>query len=139
MTPAGARKVVREIERVTGRTTVLSFTLDKTYASAQIPSKDGEVWNSFTYREGKGEKRDGGGRTHDRPTFDIARVNWDALPRLIHVAETDMGLEGGQVTQVIVSRRDGDVELAVPAKDAYGGAWLYADRNGKVLGQSPVS
>lgn len=138
-TPAGARKVIREIKRVTGRTTVTSFILDKSYATAQVPSKDEEVWNSFDYRNGTGDKRNSGGRMNGRATFDLAKVNWDALPRLIQATETELGLKKGKVTGVNVGLRDGRVELAIAASDAYGGAWLWADGNGKVLRRSKAS
>ncbi|MFF2655560.1 hypothetical protein ACFVST_28470, partial [Streptomyces sp. NPDC058045] len=134
-TPAGARKVVREIKRLTGRTIVTgSFSLDRDSAAVSVPSKDGEVWNGFRYAEGKGEVSDSGGRMNDAETYDIAQADWDLLPRLIRITKNDLGLKKAEVTGIYVDLDDARLVFKIAASDNYGGAWLYADaRTGKIV------
>ncbi|MFF2654357.1 serine/threonine protein kinase, partial [Streptomyces sp. NPDC058045] len=144
-TPAGARRVVRELKKVMGTTRVMNFDLEVPRASAQVPSKDGKVWDYFDYKEGKGEKRSGY-RSDGRASFDIAKVNWDALPRLMRTAETGLGLKKASVSGVHVGLKSAEVDrddevvvLEIVAVDEYGGARLYADADGKIIMRDKAS
>lgn len=115
-----------------GTTSVVSFSLNVPHATAQVPSRDGKVWDHFKYNEGKGERRSGS-RSDGHPAFDVAKVNWDALPRLMRIAETELGLKNASVAGVRVRLEDEAMVLEIAAVDEYGGARLYADANGKVI------
>ncbi|AXK34194.1 serine/threonine protein kinase [Streptomyces armeniacus] len=92
LTPSGIRKVIDEMEPVMGGTEVINFDVYPEHASAAAPVKGKDVYDNYGYRDGKAEHEGAGALMEGRPTMDLDDFNWDAVPRLIRVAETELGV-----------------------------------------------
>ncbi|MCX4489632.1 protein kinase [Streptomyces anulatus] len=98
LTPSGARRVLKEMEAVTGGTKVLPvFSLQPDSASGQtlldeemVPGK--KVFDSFSYKDGQGTLQGNAGILEGHRLLDLDRVDWDALPRLLRIARTELGV-----------------------------------------------
>ncbi|WP_406187860.1 protein kinase domain-containing protein [Streptomyces anulatus] len=98
LTPSGARRVLKEMEAVTGGTKVLPvFSLQPDSASGQtlldeemVPGK--KVFDSFSYKDGQGTLQGNAGILKGHRLLDLDRVDWDALPRLLRIARTELGV-----------------------------------------------
>ncbi|MCX4520142.1 protein kinase [Streptomyces anulatus] len=98
LTPSGARRVLKEMEAVTGGTKVLPvFSLQPDSASGQtlldeemVPGK--KVFDSFSYKDGQGTLQGNAGILKGHRLLDLGRVDWDALPRLLRIARTELGV-----------------------------------------------
>lgn len=73
--------------------------------------------------------------------MDLEKVDWDALPGLIRRADKELGVSEPTTHYVDIdpaSPFDGyRPTLSVYVSDEYGGAYLRADINGKVLKKYP--
>ncbi|WP_405388630.1 serine/threonine protein kinase [Streptomyces sp. NBC_01102] len=143
LTPDGAREVIKSLKSVTGGTRVTDFTLYDEHASAEAPLKtDAKLYNRFTYREGRvADQAAGGTLTSSDALVDLTKVDWDKLPSLLTAAETTLNIPDPESRYVIVDPaspfHDDRPVLRVYVSDAYGGAYLTADLDGKILEKSP--
>ncbi|MFE3400291.1 serine/threonine-protein kinase [Streptomyces anulatus] len=98
LTPSGARKVLKELEAVTGGTKVLPvFSLRPDSASGQTLLDEDtvqgkKVVDGFSYKDGRGTLLGNEGLLKDQRLLDLDRVDWDALPRLLRIARTELGV-----------------------------------------------
>ncbi|OWA23398.1 serine/threonine-protein kinase [Streptomyces sp. CS057] len=98
LTPSGARKVLKELEAVTGGTKVLPvFSLRPDSASGQTlldeeTVQGKKVVDGFSYKDGRGTLLGNEGLLKDQRLLDLDRVDWDALPRLLRIARTELGV-----------------------------------------------
>lgn len=141
LTPAAIRGVIESAKPVIGGTKVKNFTIYDKYASISAPTEnDRRLYSDFSYRDGVTKKDERPGRTdRDDKTIDLAKVNWDALPALIAKADKDLGIENPKSRYVIVDLGliDRIPSLKVYVSDTYGGAYLRADLDGKVVKMYP--
>lgn len=83
---------------MTGGTKVLPvFSLQPDSASGQtlldeemVPGK--KVFDSFSYKDGQGTLQGNAGILKGHRLLDLDRVDWDALPRLLRIARTELGV-----------------------------------------------
>ncbi|MFB7917679.1 serine/threonine-protein kinase [Streptomyces sp. NPDC056061] len=133
LTPSGAREVVRAWKKKMGRSEVIDFDLNKENASGHGPVGDGEVYETFSYEDGEGTRQRGGGVMKGFTTIDLARVNWDALPRLIRVATTELGIRGKVTSYYLhMEAEGGRPVLRLIVSGDYGGAYLMATPDGTI-------
>ncbi|MFD7381536.1 serine/threonine-protein kinase [Streptomyces anulatus] len=98
LTPSGARKVLKELEAATGGTKVLPvFSLRPDSASGQTlldeeTVQGKKVVDGFSYKDGRGTLLGNEGLLKDQRLLDLDRVDWDALPRLLRIARTELGV-----------------------------------------------
>lgn len=143
LTPDGARRAVAALKPLMGGTKVTAFTLYDEHASAQAPLKFNPLlYDRFSYRDGQA-KNDGMGGTlmsGDKPV-DLDSVDWDALPALLRTARATLNIPEPESSYVIVdpsSPFHGDRPvLRVYVSDKYGGAYLTADLDGRVIEKNP--
>ncbi|MFJ8974890.1 protein kinase [Streptomyces anulatus] len=98
LTPSGARRVLKKMEAVTGGTKVLpSFGLRRDRASGNtllheemVPGK--KMFDNFSYEDGQGTLQGAEGILKGHHLLDLDRVDWDALPRLLRIAHTELGV-----------------------------------------------
>ncbi|MFI1223216.1 MULTISPECIES: serine/threonine-protein kinase [unclassified Streptomyces] len=98
LTPSGARRVLKKMEAVTGGTKVLpSFDLRRDRASGNtllheeiVPGK--KMFDNFSYEDGQGTLQGAEGILKGHHLLDLDRVDWDALPRLLRIAQTELGV-----------------------------------------------
>ncbi|WP_217230333.1 serine/threonine-protein kinase [Streptomyces anulatus] len=98
LTPSGARRVLKKMEAVTGGTEVLpSFDLRRDRASGNtllheeiVPGK--KMFDNFSYKDGQGTLQGAEGILKGHHLLDLDRVDWDALPRLLRIAQTELGV-----------------------------------------------
>lgn len=98
LTPSGARRVLKKMEAVTGGTKVLpSFGLRRDRASGNtllheeiVPGK--KMFDNFSYEDGQGTLQGAEGILKGHHLLDLDRVDWDALPRLLRIAQTELGV-----------------------------------------------
>ncbi|WP_406252060.1 protein kinase [Streptomyces atratus] len=143
LTPSAARSVIAELKPVMGGTRVTSFTLFDVHASAEAPvAKNKALYDVFTYRDGKATReRAGGTLMSGARSVDLEKFNWDALPGLIRRADKELGVAEPTTHYVDIDPAspfdDYQPTLSVYVSDEYGGAYLRADINGKVLKKYP--
>ncbi|MFE2292830.1 protein kinase [Streptomyces sp. NPDC059452] len=143
LTPDGARQAIAALKPLMGGTKVTDFTLYDKHASAQAPLKsNSRLYDRFSYRDGQAKNDDMGGTlmSGDQPV-DLDSVDWDALPALLKAARTTLNVTQPESSYVIVdpsSPFHGDRPvLRVYVSDKYGGAFLTADLDGRVIEKSP--
>ncbi|MFJ4964102.1 serine/threonine-protein kinase [Streptomyces sp. NPDC088729] len=143
LTPAGARAAVQALKPLMGGTEVTDFTLYDEHASAQAPLKsNSRLYDRFSYRDGMAKNDDMGGTliSGEKPV-DLEDVDWDALPALLRTAATTLDIPQLESRYVILdpsSPFHGDRPvLRVYVSDRYGGAFLTADLDGRVIEKNP--
>lgn len=143
LTPAGARSVIAALKPVMGSTRVTSFTLFDGHASVEAPvAKNKALYDVFTYQDGKAAReRAGGTLISGSRSVDLEKINWDALPGLIRRADKELGVAEPTTHYVDIDPASPfdnyQPTLSVYVSDEYGGAYLRADINGKVLKKNP--
>ncbi|MCX4733977.1 serine/threonine-protein kinase [Streptomyces sp. NBC_01363] len=143
LTPTAARSVIAALKPVMGGTRVTSFSLFDVHASVEAPvAKNKGLYDVYTYRDGKAARERAGGTLQpDAKSVDLEKFNWDALPGLIRRADKELGVAEPTSHYVDIdpaSPFDGfQPTLSVYVSDEYGGAYLRADINGKVLKKYP--
>ncbi|MFF2324486.1 MULTISPECIES: protein kinase [unclassified Streptomyces] len=143
LTPDGARSVIAALKPVMGGTRVSSFTLFEEHARAEAPVKgDKGLYDVYAYSDGKATReRAGGTLTQNAAPVDLEKFDWDTLPALMRRADKELGVTEPDTHYVIVDPAspfdNGRPTLSVYVSDEYGGAYLRADINGKVLRRYP--
>ncbi|MEU0935866.1 serine/threonine-protein kinase [Embleya sp. NPDC005971] len=141
LTPAAVREVITAMTPTIGGTKVKKFTVHDKFASVDAPvAGDARLYDRFTYRDGATTKDKGFGSTdRDDRTFDLAKVNWDALPALIAKADKELGISTPKTRYMIVDLGLSDrvPALKIYVSDDYGSGYLRADLDGKVVKMYP--
>ncbi|MFJ5720673.1 protein kinase [Streptomyces sp. NPDC093149] len=143
LTPSAARSVIAALKPVMGGTRVTSFSLYDVHASVEAPvAKNKGLYDVYTYRDGKAARERAGGTLQpDAKSVDLEKFNWDALPGLIRRADKELGVAEPTSHYVDIDPAspfdDYQPTLSVYVSDEYGGAYLRADINGKVLKKYP--
>ncbi|MEU3083840.1 serine/threonine-protein kinase [Streptomyces albidoflavus] len=145
LTPESVRRTVSELEKVMGTTKVTAFDVHQNHASAKAPlQRDPKLWDTYEYRDGKAVRARAGGVVRDSDAVvDLDRFDWDALPGLMTEAEKRLGVEKPENRYFIVDPaspfHDKQPVLRLYLSDEYGGGYLTADLDGKVIDVSPRS
>ncbi|MFB8039050.1 protein kinase [Streptomyces sp. NPDC056004] len=143
LTTSGARSVIAALKPVMGTTEITSFTLYDVHASAEAPiAKNKALYDVFAYRDGKATReRAGGTLISGSKSVDLEKFDWDALPGLIRRADKELGVAEPTTHYVDIDPASPfdnyQPTLSVYVSDEYGGAYLRADINGKVLKKYP--
>lgn len=143
LTPQGARQAIAALKPLMGGTKVTDFTLYGEHASAQAPLKSNSLlYDRFSYRDGQAKNDDMGGTlmSGDK-AVDLNAVDWDALPALLRTARTSLNIPEPESSYVIVDPsspfHDDRPVLRVYVSDSYGGAYLTAELDGRVIEKNP--
>ncbi|MFJ9636266.1 serine/threonine-protein kinase [Streptomyces sp. NPDC101178] len=143
LTPQGARQAIAALKPLMGGTKVTDFTLYGEHASAQAPLKSNSLlYDRFSYRDGQAKNDDMGGTlmSGDK-AVDLDSVDWDTLPALLRTARTSLNIPDPESSYVILdpsSPFHGDRPvLRVYVSDNYGGAFLTAGLDGRVIEKNP--
>ncbi|WP_326703503.1 serine/threonine-protein kinase [Streptomyces cyaneofuscatus] len=143
LTPQGARQAIAALKPLMGGTKVTDFTLYGEHASAQAPLKsNSRLYDRFSYRDGQAKNDDMGGTlmSGDK-AVDLNSVDWDALPALLRTARTSLNIPDPESSYVIVDPsspfHDDRPVLRVYVSDSYGGAYLTAELDGRVIEKNP--
>ncbi|MGA4999627.1 serine/threonine-protein kinase [Streptomyces arboris] len=143
LTPQGARQAIAALKPLMGGTKVTDFTLYGEHASAQAPLKsNSRLYDRFSYRDGQATNDDMGGTlmSGDK-AVDLNSVDWDALPALLRTARTSLNIPEPESSYVIVDPswpfHDDRPVLRVYVSDKYGGAYLSAELDGRVIEKYP--
>ncbi|NVI30194.1 MULTISPECIES: protein kinase domain-containing protein [Streptomyces] len=145
LTPESVRRIVSELEKVMGTTKVTAFDVHQSHAAAKAPlQRDPKLWDTYEYRDGKAVRARAGGVVRDSDAVvDLDRFDWDALPGLMTEAEKRLGVEKPENRYFIVDPaspfHDKQPVLRLYLSDEYGGGYLTADLDGKVIDVSPRS
>lgn len=143
LTPHGARQAIAALKPLMGGTKVTDFTLYGEHASAQAPLKsNSRLYDRFSYRNGQAKNDDMGGTlmSGDK-AVDLDSVDWDALPALLRTARTSLNIQEPESSYVILDPsspfHDDRPVLRVYVSDTYGGAFLTAELDGRVIEKNP--
>ncbi|MFE7354071.1 protein kinase [Streptomyces sp. NPDC057543] len=145
LTPAGARSVIAALKPVMGGTRITSFSLFEEHARVEAPvAKNKNLYDVYAYRDGEATReRAGGTLAPGARSVDLEKFDWDALPGLIRRADKELGVAEPTSHYVDIDAAspfdDYQPTLSVYVSDEYGGAYLRADINGKVLKKYPRS
>ncbi|MFD9599070.1 protein kinase [Streptomyces sp. NPDC059970] len=143
LTPAGARSVIAALKPVMGGSRVTSFSLYEEHARIEAPVKNKKgLYDVYAYRDGEATReRAGGTLMPGAKSVDLDKFDWDALPGLIRRADKELGVTEPTSHYVDIDPAspfdDHQPTLSVYVSDEYGGAYLRADINGKVLKKYP--
>ncbi|MGW1188530.1 protein kinase domain-containing protein [Streptomyces sp. NPDC002559] len=143
LTPAGVRSVIAALKPVMGGTRITSFTLYEEHASVEAPLRSNKkLYDVYSYRDGRATReRAGGTLMSDARSVDLTKFDWDVLPELIRRADKELGVTEPTTHYVDVDPaspfENYQPTVSVYVSDEYGGAYLRADINGKVLKKSP--
>ncbi|MFJ7493368.1 protein kinase [Streptomyces sp. NPDC097727] len=143
LTPAGARSVIAALKPVMGGSRVTSFSLYEEHARIEAPVKNRKgLYDVYAYRDGEATReRAGGTLMPGARSVDLEKFDWDALPGLIRRADKELGVTEPTSHYVDIDPAspfdDYQPTLSVYVSDDYGGAYLRADIDGKVLKQYP--
>lgn len=143
LTPAGARSVIAALKPVMGGTRITSFTLFEEHARVEAPvSTNKNLYDVYAYQDGEATReRAGGTLAPGAKSVDLEKIDWDALPGLIRRADKELGVAEptGHYVDIDAASPFDDYRptLSVYVSDEYGGAYLRADINGKVLKKYP--
>ncbi|MER5848206.1 serine/threonine-protein kinase [Streptomyces sp. NPDC002012] len=143
LTPAGARSVIAALKPVMGGNRVTSFSLYEEHARIEAPVKNKKgLYDVYAYRDGEATReRAGGTLMPGAKSVDLEKFDWDALPGLIRRADKALGVTEPTSHYVDIDPAspfdDYQPTLSVYVSDEYGGAYLRADINGKVLKKYP--
>jgi hypothetical protein len=140
-TPAGMRAMIAKVKAAVGGSKVVRMTVYPTYASVEAPIKgDPELYDRYDYRDGEVTRSGIGGKVN-KPTVDLDKYNWDALPALLKTATKELGVPKPTSRYVIV---DPDYAFASPRQvllvyvsDGYRSGYLAANLAGKVVRKYP--
>ncbi|MFE7624493.1 protein kinase [Streptomyces sp. NPDC057509] len=148
LTPAGARRVVKELKAVTGGTTVFpGFVVYPENATGNVvvndeKMPDEKVFDGFEYRDGKGKRHHNEGLVNGQHLIDLTQVDWDGLPRLLRIAQTELGVRKADPMEsyVIIDWYDGQKALMIHANGEYQtSSLLIATFDGKILRRSKAN
>ncbi|MFI8433144.1 serine/threonine-protein kinase [Streptomyces sp. NPDC079020] len=143
LTPKGAREAIKGLKPLMGGTKVTDFTLYDEHASAQAPlPSNSTLYDQFSYRDGEASNDDMGGTlTSGETAVDLLSVDWDALPALLRTADKTLNIPVPDSHYVIVDPsspfHDDQPVLRVYVSDKYGGAFLTAHLDGRVIEKNP--
>ncbi|MDK0517957.1 serine/threonine-protein kinase [Streptomyces sp. ML-6] len=143
LTPEGVRSVIAALEPVMGGTRITSFTLYEEHASVEAPLRNNKkLYDVYAYRDGRATReRAGGTLMSGARSVDLEKFDWDVLPGLIRRADKELGVAEPTSHYVDIDPAspfdDYQPTISVYVSDEYGGAYLRADVNGKVLRKYP--
>ncbi|WLQ34467.1 protein kinase [Streptomyces castrisilvae] len=141
LTPSGGRRLVKKMKAVTGRTEVLWLDLHPSRATGNVIVKagnmpDGKVFDGFDYRDGRGNRHGNEGLVNGQRMTDLSQVDWDALPRLLHICQTELGVRKADpdASHVIFAWNNGRPAMEIYASGAYQtSATLIAGLDGEII------
>ncbi|MET9482246.1 hypothetical protein [Streptomyces sp. NPDC006638] len=143
LTPAAVKKVIAALDPVMGGTEATSFTVHEEFASAEaLVEGEEKLFDRYEYRDGAAVRL-GPGRelVSGEGSVDLTSFDWDKLPELLRKADNDLGVRKPTSHYLIVEPAwvfaGNQPVLLVYVSDDYGGAYLAADRKGKVLKTYP--
>ncbi|MYY06769.1 protein kinase [Streptomyces sp. SID4913] len=148
LTPSGAHRVVKELKAVTGGTTVFpGFVLYPDNATGNVvvndeKMPDEKVFDGFEYRDGKGKRHHNEGLVNGQHLIDLTQVDWDGLPRLLRIAQTELGVRKADPTEsyVITDWYEGQAALLIYANGEYQtSSLLIATFDGEILRRSKAN
>lgn len=143
LTPKGVRGAIKALKPLMGGTRVTDFTVHEEHASAKAPLKSNStLYDQFSYRDGEATNDDMGGTLPSGETsVDLLSVDWDALPALLRTADKTLNVPDPEYRYVIVDPsspfHDDQPVLRVYVSDKYGGAFLTAHLDGRVIEKNP--
>ncbi|OKI34414.1 hypothetical protein A6A29_19325 [Streptomyces sp. TSRI0281] len=143
LTPKGVRGAIKALKPLMGGTRVTDFTVHEEHASAKAPLKSNStLYDQFTYRDGEATNDDMGGTLPSGETsVDLLSVDWDVLPALLRTADKTLNVPDPEYRYVIVDPsspfHDDQPVLRVYVSDKYGGAFLTAHLDGRVIEKNP--
>ncbi|MEE1741465.1 serine/threonine-protein kinase [Streptomyces sp. BE147] len=143
LTPKGVREAIKGLKPLMGGTKVTDFTLYDEHASAKAPlTSNSTLYDQFSYRDGEASNDDMGGTLSSGDTaVDLLSVDWDALPDLLRTADKTLNIPAPDSHYVIVDPsspfHDDQPVLRVYVSDKYGGAFLTAHLDGRVIEKNP--
>ncbi|WP_327238241.1 serine/threonine protein kinase [Streptomyces sp. NBC_01317] len=143
LSPAAVKKIIAALDPVMGGTEATSFTVHEQFASAEALVKgEKKLFDRYEYRNGAATRL-GPGRelVSGEGSVDLTSFDWDKIPELLRKADNDLGVRKPTSHYLIVEPAwvfaDDQPVLLVYVSDEYGGAYLAADRKGKVLKTYP--
>ncbi|MCK1798622.1 serine/threonine protein kinase [Streptomyces sp. XM4193] len=140
-TEQGAKDAVRVLREASGGTRVIRASFHDSHISADTPLKDDpKRYDRVSYHPANApdpSATPGGMVTGE--IVDLGKVDWSALPSLWRRAEQDLNVDNPQSRYLIVdhSMSTEELELRLYLSDEYGGGYLAANAEGKVVRLSP--
>ncbi|MBN6058426.1 serine/threonine protein kinase [Nonomuraea sp. RK-328] len=144
LTPDGIRTAIAALEKASGTTRFLEFTAYKDYAFANIPVRgDKGVYDTYTYRGGQVTRRAGSTVSPGAKAVALRALNWNAIPKLRYLADRQLGVKKPTMRYVIAygswTFNDDQPAILFYVADQYGGGYLAANKNGRVISKVPRS
>ncbi|WP_246267852.1 serine/threonine-protein kinase [Nonomuraea typhae] len=138
LTPARIRQVIAALEKESGSKVFTAFSVHEQFASANAPIAGKKIYDTYDYRDGQVSRRKGSTMSFSDRAIKLSSLNWEALPALFKRAEKSLGIDKPTSRYVIVQPAwpfSGTPQPAILVylSDDYGGAYLAANKNGKIM------
>lgn len=138
LTPDGIRHVVAALKKASGGEQFIEMSVHSGHASAKAPVKGKpKMYDRYTYRDGQVTRDPGGILSFGEKAVAFDVFDWDVLPKVQRAAEQRLGIDKPTSRYVIVQGAwtfaDDQPTILYYLSDEYGGAYLAADRKGKVV------
>ncbi|MFJ6612087.1 serine/threonine-protein kinase [Streptomyces sp. NPDC091289] len=145
LTPSGARRVLKKMEAVTGGTKVLPmFGLRPDRASGNTlldeeTVQGKKVFDNFSYKDGQGTLQGAEGILKGHRLLDLDEVDWDALPGILRIAQTELGVlkPNPDDSYVVFDWYEGQAAMMIHTSGEYQtGGLLIASFDGRIIRRS---
>lgn len=138
VTTEGIRQVVAALKKASGGDTFIRLTVHQQHASAEAPVKGRpKLYDRYTYRNGQVTRDSGGTVSFGDKAVKFDVFDWSVLPKVQRAAEQRLNIDKPTSRYVIVQGAwtfaNDQPTLLYYLSDEYGGAYLAADRRGKVV------
>lgn len=143
LTPAGIETFVKAMPSLVGTTKVYELTLYPDYAEFEVASKSQSgAYDDYEYENGQIVDDTAGGELDSGENeVDLTTISWSVIPGLITKSDEDLNVKNPTDHYVIVDPNWAfatGTSLRVYCTNAYGGGYLLANLNGKILSTYPL-
>ena len=143
LTPAGIEALVRAMPSLVGTTKVYMLTLYPDRADIEAPSRtQSSAYDDYTYENGAITSDTPGGDLDDgENSVDVSTIDWSVIPGLIQKSDQVLDVTDPTDHYVIVDPNwafASGTSFRVYCMNTYGGGYLLANLQGKVLSTYPA-
>lgn len=143
LTEEGMEQLIKAFEKAAGTTRFSQLNVFEEHAVAEVPVKGRkDAIDDYIYRDGVAKPWTSGPGDTDGRTVDVAKIDWDILPKLLKRADRSLKVDKPTSRHVMVravrSPMDSTSVIMVFLSDKYGGGYLVADLDGDVIDVNPA-
>lgn len=142
-TKQAMERAIKTYQAAIGTTEFIELVVYQEYAVATVPVQGRKkAYDKYIYRNDQVESGSSGRDTGDGETIDVTKIDWAILPKLMKRADEELNVPEPENRYLILSAAstfaDGKPRIDVHLTDKYGGGYLTADLDGKIIDINPA-